>query len=237
MKEDMFLCETCPHNVCTSRIPLFSSLDRNNLRKIVGIIKRKHFKKGDLLLGDRSIMDSLIIISRGKIKVFRITHEGKEQILYIFSEGDFFGEKNLIKNSLTSYNIEMLEDTSFCMIQKNDFRNILDAHPQICIKIMEELCIRLSRFENVVENMGAKNVDARISSVLIEFSDKYGKPHKNGMIIELPLSREGIANYIGVTRETVSRKLTSFKNKGYIEIIGNKRIIIKNRSILEEFIQ
>lgn len=237
MKEDILYCETCRHNVCTRRIPLFSSLDEDNLRKIIGIIKRKHFKKGELLIGDKTILDSLIIISRGKIKIFRITHEGKEQILYIFSEGDFFGEKNLIRNRLTNYNIEALEDSSFCMIHKDDFQEIIHEHPQICVKVMEELCTRLDRFENAVENMGTKNVDARISSVLIEFSEKYGKPYKNGIMINLPLTREGIANYIGVTRETVSRKLSSFQDKGYIEMIGNKKILVKDRVILEEFIQ
>jgi len=81
--------------------------------------------------------------------------------------------------------------------------------------------------------MGTRTVEARVSSVLLEFADKYGKPHPRGIMIELPLSREGIANYIGLTRETVSRKMSLLQDEGVIEMNGNKKVLLLDRSALE----
>jgi CRP/FNR family transcriptional regulator len=85
--------------------------------------------------------------------------------------------------------------------------------------------------------MGTKSIETRISSALLEFSKKFGKNHPEGLLVELPLSREGIANYIGVARETVSRKLGTLQDEGIIKMLGNKKIIIVDRKALQESIE
>lgn len=178
-------------------------------------------------------MNSLFIINKGQTKAFRNTQDGREQILHLFSEGDFFGERNLLRDQVSNYNVEALEETHVCLIHKHDFQMMVKEHPDIALKVMEELCRRLDRLENTVETMGTRTVEARVSSVLLEFADKYGKPHPRGTMIELPLSREGIANYIGLTRETVSRKMSLLQDEGIIEMNGNKKVLLLNRSVLE----
>jgi CRP/FNR family transcriptional regulator len=179
-----------------------------------------------------SNLDSLIIINHGRVKAFRYTQEGKEQILYIFSEGDFFGEKNLLSRQEATYNVEALEQTHVCMIHKKDFQELIRRYPDISLKIITELCARLDRLEHSVQNMGTKNAEGRIAAVLLEFAEQYGTVHSLGIQFELPFSREGIANYIGVARETVSRRLNHLQEEGIIEMIGNKKIIIKNEEAL-----
>jgi len=171
------------------------------------------------------------------VKAFRNTVDGKEQILYIFSEGDFFGEKNLLRDQASNYGVEALEETHICIIHKDDFQKLVKEYPDIGLKVMEVLCERLDRLENTIETMGTRTVGARVSSVLLEFADKYGKSSPQGTIIDLPLSREGIANYIGLTRETVSRKMSSMQDEGLIEMIGNKKVLLLNRPALEKSIE
>lgn len=77
--------------------------------------------------------------------------------------------------------------------------------------------------EDMVQSMSSNDAELRVNMVLLEFSKKYGRSHEKGRLIELPLSREGIANYIGVARETVSRKLSHLQDEGVIELIGTKR--------------
>lgn len=230
-------CERCQNQLCARRVPIFSSLDTEELGRVVNLIIRRRYLKGELIVIEGSYLESLVIINKGQVKAFRDTQEGKEQILYIFSEGDFFGEKNLLRNQVATYNVEALEETGICMIKKQDFQHLLRKYPEIGLKIMEELCSRLDRLEYVVESMGAKNVEARINAVLLEFAKKYGKVHPRGVLIELPLSREGIANYIGLTRETVSRKMSLLQDEGLIEMIGNKKVIILDKKALEESIK
>lgn len=234
MNKHEYACERCQHQLCAKRVPIFSTLDNEQLTKIVNLIIRKQYSRGELIILEGSRLESLIIINNGKVKAFKDTYEGKEQILYIFSSGDFFGEKNLLRNQEATYNVEALEETNVCMIRKNAFQQLIREYPDIGFKIVEELSSRLDRLENAIENMGTKNVEARINSVLLEFSVKYGKGHPKGILIDLPLSREGIANYIGVARETVSRKMSHLQDERIIEMVGNKRVIILDRQALEQ---
>ncbi|MBM7684726.1 Crp/Fnr family transcriptional regulator [Defluviitalea raffinosedens] len=236
MSKHICNCEHCQHKLCARNVPIFSSLNPEEIEKVVSLIVRRKYSKGEIIVLEGSSLESLVIINTGKVKAFRHTFEGKEQILYIFSSGDFFGEKNLIINQKVTYSVEALEDTNICMISKGDFKQLLNEYPEISYKIMEELCKRLIRMEDAVESMSIKSVEARISAVLLEFANKYGKSHSNGILVELPLSREGIANYIGLTRETVSRKMSLLQEEGIIKMVGNKKIIITDKEALENSI-
>ncbi len=234
MKNEACACGQCQHQLCAKRVPIFSSLDEEELSRVVGLIIRRQYAKGETILLEGSGLDSLNIVNRGMVKAFRYTQEGKEQILYIFSEGDFFGEKNLLSRQEATYNVEALEPTHICMIRSRDFQELIREYPDISLKIIKELSGRLDRLENAVQNMGTKNAEARIGAVLLEFAEKYGTSHPAGVQFELPFSREGIANYIGVARETVSRRLNHLQEEGVIDMVGNKKIIIKNKDALRE---
>jgi CRP/FNR family transcriptional regulator len=212
-------------------------LDDDELNKIVTLIVRKHYSKGEIIVLEGSNSESLIIINSGQAKAFRNTLEGREHILYIFSEGDFFGEKNLLNKHEASYNVEALEDTDICMINKKDFQQLLREYPDIGLKIIQELSNRLDKLESTIESMSNKNVEIRVNSVLLEFAGKYGKNHSKGIMIELPLSREGIANYIGLSRETVSRKMGILQDEGIIDMIGNKKVIVLDLEALKESVE
>lgn len=230
-------CQRCVHQSCAKRVPIFSTLSPDEMGKVTDLIYRKQYVKGEFLFMEGSKLESLIFINKGQVKAFRNTQEGKEQILYIFSEGDFLGEKNILQHHTATYHVEALADTHICMIHKKDFQQLLRVFPDIGFKIMEELCNRLERLESIIESMGAKNVEARVNMVLVEFAKKYGKQHSKGILVDLPLSREGIANYIGLTRETVSRKMSLLQDEGIIEAVGNKKIIVKDPKALEASIE
>ena len=234
MKSECCGCLRCEHKLCTQKVPIFMGLDSGEIEKIAGQIKRREYAKGELILMEGSRLDSLVIINTGQVKAFRYNPEGKEQILYIFSEGDFFGERNLLLDKDSEYNIEALDTTKICMINKSDFRRLLCEYPDMGLKIMEELCRRLEQLENNIQGMGTGDIGSRLNGILLEFARKYGREVPEGIMIELPLSREGIANYIGVARETVSRKLSLLQDEGVIEMSGNKKIIILDKKALEQ---
>lgn len=236
MEEHNCSCNHCHDRLCVQRVPIFAALDRTELEKIVSLITHKKYYKGELVIMAGRRNENLIIINQGKVKAFRYTRDGREQILYIFSVGDFFGETNLIRDQETNYNIEALEDTGLCLIGKKDFHQLIHKYPEIGLKIMAELCNRLEGLEKILENMGANNAELRVNAVLLEFGRKFGREDAQGIIIDLPLSREGIANYIGLTRETVSRKLNLLQEEGLIKMDGNKRIIILDKKALERSI-
>lgn len=229
-------CTIENHMMCAGRVPIFSSLDKKELKQVVSLIVQKKYEKDTLIISEGSIPQNFFIVSRGKIKVFGYSQDGKEQIMYILTDGDFFGERNLIHEKEADFNARAMEDTVVCMIEKHNFQKLLVKFPGISIKIMEVLCERLEKMESLVRKISPKDVDSRINMMLLELSQRYGRKQSEGILVELPVSREEMANYIGVARETVSRKLTSLKNEGVIEVIGNKKILIVNEEALESSI-
>lgn len=226
-------CGHCHNELCIRKVPIFSSLNKDDLRKIADLIIHREYKKGELILTDGEKTESITIINEGSAKAFKYTSDGREQILYVFSEGDFFGEQNLFSDRTATFSVEALQPVKACSLSKVKLQQLLYIHPDIAIKIIAELGDRMVRLENVMQGMGVRNIDHRVSGILLEFAAKYGTEEKEGIIIQLPLSREGIANYLGVARETVSRKLGQLENDGIIRSVNNKSILILDKEALE----
>ncbi|HEX3048014.1 MAG TPA: Crp/Fnr family transcriptional regulator [Bacillota bacterium] len=239
MSNSMCFCSYHSHQPCARKVPIFASLNDEELQRVISLIIQKKFPKGSLICREGEPLSDLLLINRGKVKVYRISADGKEQILYILTEGDFFGERNLLlEKKMADYNAETMEDTLVCMITGQDCHRLLLDHPEISLKIMEELCERIDKLENLLSSISPRETDNRICLMLLEFRQKYGKPQPDGtVIIALPLNREEMANYIGVTRETVSRKLNALKEAGIIDFIGNKKIQVRDEKALEEVCQ
>lgn len=227
-------CIHCSNKLCIHKVPIFSGLNHEDMVNISKWIEHVEFKKGEAVfqIGDK--LDSIIIINEGSVKAYKYTAEGREQILYVFSEGDFFGEQYLLSSQTAAYTVEALSKVKVCMLTKSRFTQLLHHDPDIAIKLIEELGTRMARLENTMQSMGVRSVDARISTLLLDFSAKYGKAVPEGILVRLPLSREGMANYLGIARETVSRKLGQMESEGIIRSVTNKALLILKEAALRE---
>lgn len=116
--------------------------------------------------------------------------------------------------------------------KKGEFRKNTHKKSRDIIKIIQEMADRINSAENLAQTLATRDVEARLATVLIEFMDKYGEKNKEGIYISLPLNREQIANYCGITRETVSRRLSKFDKLGIIKLQGNKGLIVKDKEAL-----
>lgn len=226
-------CEHCLQKLCTHGIPIFSALDHDELKKIAGLTVHRNYVKSETIIAEGSRPDFVAIVSAGSAKASKYTIDGREQILYVFADGDFFGEQNLLFNRPATAAVIALEPLNLCLIYKKDFQVLIRDNPEIAVKIISELGERLARLENAVQNMGVRSLEARINAALLEFADRYGTQTASGTLIHLPLSREGLASYIGIARETVSRKLSLLEEEGVIRPIGNKKILLLDRAALE----
>lgn len=225
-------CVNCSHEICIKKVPIFSDLKHQDLLQIIPLIRSTDYKKGELLLKQGDMTDSLVIINKGSTKAYTTTVDGREQILYLFTEGDFYGEQYLLKGRPAAYNVEALEPVSTCSLSKPQFQQLLSTYPEIALRIIYELGDRLFQLESTMQNMGARSADTRIAALLYQFAKKYGAKGQQGIFLHLPISREGMANYLGLARETMSRKLSQFENEGIIQSINQKTIMIKDLNAL-----
>jgi CRP/FNR family transcriptional regulator len=229
-------CNNCRGGLCASKVPIFENLNRDELVEIVNKINHKEFNKGDVIFTEGNIANTLYFINEGKIKLYRYTKDGKEQILHILSEGDFFGDLELIKPSKYGFNSKAIEDAKICTLTKEEMKDIMMKNPEIGIKVLETVGERLSKVENLVQNLATNDVDSRMAYLIIELMEKYGENVEGNISVKLPISREDMASYIGVTRETISRKLKKLEDENLIKIIGTKTIIIIDEEGLKNYI-
>ncbi len=224
--------ESCPHNFCVRKVPVFASLKGEDLSRVATLIRHLEYRKGERLFSEGDALDALVILNEGSVKAFRLTPDGREQILYVFSEGDFFGERNLFGGQTAAYTVQALEPVKVCSFTRESFRALLAAHPDISLRIIEALEERIARMENAMQSLGVRSLDGRIGALLLDYAEKYGTEVPEGLLVRLPLSREGIANSLGVARETVSRKLGQLESDGVIRSVSNRSILILDRGAL-----
>lgn len=219
-------CKTCLNNLCTHKIPIFSNLPYEALEKIALKIEHETLSAGTVITDLDEENTRITIISEGQVKAYRYTADGREQILYIFSEGDFFGEQHLLSASETPYQVEALTDTRICQLSRQALNQLIIRHPELALQLIQDLTLRLGRLEQAIQTMGGRSIDARISTTLLDFAERYGRVRSDGIHVTLPLSREGLASYIGIARETISRKLGQLENDGIIESRGHRGLRI-----------
>ena len=220
--------------LCVAKVPIFSELDKTELEKINSLVMGSRHKKGEILFMQKDSIDYLYIIDSGKVKFYEVSSEGKQQIVKILNDGDFFGELSIFTDEVSNLNAEVIYETDICKISKDDFKIFLRKNPNILLKITEFLSKRLSEAENLIGILSLKNSEQKIASWLLTTGDKNGVYSSNGIKVKLYLSRKEIADFLGLTIETVSRKLTQFQNDGIITIVNRQEITIHNRSKLEE---
>lgn len=227
-------CAACEHGFCISQVALFSSLTDDEMALIASEAVTYHFKRGDTIFAQGDKANHLYIVCSGKMKIKKYTVDGKEQILYILSDGDFIGAFNLLKADRFDFTAEALEDTDISMVSKQAFNDVLIKSPEITIKVLEKAYERIIKVESLVERLGTNSVDAKVAGLLLNLESNFGHKTEQGTMLNLSINREEMGAYAGITRETMSRKLKLFQELGVIKLIGTKQILIMNREALKD---
>ena len=218
-------CSRCTE-FCLNRVSIFRNLENSQKIDILKKIEHKKFKKGDIIFNEGDDATALFFMSNGRIKLYKYTTDGKEQIISVLSDGDFYGELDILKKSKYRVNAKAITDCKICTVTSRDFKELMTARPELALAVIESLTERLTDAEGLVRSLATNDVDARIAYLLSSLIDKYGEKAGSNIEIQLPLSREDMANYIGVARETISRKLKKFEKGGIIKLEGTKKIIV-----------
>ncbi|MCK9600812.1 MAG: Crp/Fnr family transcriptional regulator [Sphaerochaeta sp.] len=219
-------CPHCTNDHCIRSVPLFASLEPDAVHALTAQMEHKHYQKGEILVREGDTATGFTVIRQGSAKAYRTNADGREQILYIFPANDYYGARFLFTEEKVPYTVEALEETDVCILSKAQFALLLEKHSSVALQIIGAMANRMSRLETAMQSMGGRNADLRIASLLLEFKEPYGRYNGSHLEITLPLSREGLANYLGLARETLSRKLVQFEEDGLIELIGQKVVRI-----------
>ncbi|MDD4766517.1 MAG: cyclic nucleotide-binding domain-containing protein, partial [Desulfotomaculaceae bacterium] len=140
-------CEFEGHKSCVYLVPIFNHLEDGQIAEITEVIQSDSYKKGEIIYraGDQS--DSLYVVRSGKVRIYRLSESGKEQIVRFLSPGDFTGELALFSESVHEAYAEAVENTAVCLIARTDLQKLLLKFPSISLKVLAELSSRLEKSE------------------------------------------------------------------------------------------
>jgi CRP-like cAMP-binding protein len=216
-------------------IPLFSELDDKALEEIARMSVRQSYKKDNMVLIEEEIGSTMFIILSGRVKISRISDEGREVILSILVDGDFFGEMSILDGQTRSANAVTLEDSELLLIQRENFLRILHDYPQVAINLLKELAHRLRRSDEQIKSLSLQNAMGKVASTLLRIADDSGIiKHGQVEISQLP-PQQDLANMAGTSRETISRVIKSLMQLGYVKKEGSKLIILDYEKFREDF--
>ncbi len=214
-------------------VPIFSDLSENTLEQISKLGMRKSFTKDSVVLFEHETGSALFVIVQGKLKVSRVSDDGKEVILTILSESDFFGEMAILDGLARSANVTAMEDSELFIIQRSEFLDLLQNHPEIAIALLQELTQRLRSADMKIKSLSLKDAEGKVATVILQLADDIGKIKQGTVEIEKLPFQHDLANMAGTSRETISRTLHSFAKKGMVELDGSKLKIINYEKFKE----
>ena len=222
------------YQTCVSGVPIFNHLSAEEMQKVVQSARSKSYTKGEMIFQPGDLAEKLLIIHKGRVKIYRVSELGKEQLLRILEPGDFIGDLSLFTNDVVANFAVAMVHTEICAIHRNDMQTLLVKHPDISLKILEELGRRLAEAEKTIEMLSLQDAEKRVASYLVELVKE--ETGDQAITIVLPMSKKDLSSLIGTSQETVSRRLSTFQDKGWISLNGQRNIIINNLQALRELV-
>jgi CRP/FNR family cyclic AMP-dependent transcriptional regulator len=205
------------------KVPLFSDLSEAELARFADVTREREYPKNSVILFEDDPGDALYIVSSGQVKVVLIGEDGREVILSVLGDGDFFGEMALIDDEPRSAHVIAMRDSQLLVLRRDDFQAELVAQPKIGLKLLRVLVQRLRRADEKIGGLVLLDVNGRVARLLLDLADEGGGPK-----ITRRLTHHTIAQMIGSSRETVSRAMRELVDRGLIEVT-RREISIKSR--------
>ena len=209
------------------KVPIFSELSDSDLKKISEKLISRLYEKGKMILLEQSQGETFFIIISGVVKVTRLSDDGREVILAILGESDFFGEMSLLDGEGRSANIVANEQSEVVTLSRSDFLDCLQKYPKIAIALLEELAVRLRKSDQHIESLSLSDSEQRIGVTLIRLAEELGTIKRGDVNVKNLPYQQDIANMAGTSRETVSRTLKLLETKNLLKRDGRNLTIYK----------
>ena len=216
-------------------VSIFWDLNEDELGHIADKMVAKHFENGNYIFLEDSEGEQCFFVLEGSVKVTRLSKDGREVILAMLNEGDFFGEMSLLDGESRSANVIALEKTKVLTLDRNDFIAVINDYPQIAVQLLKELARRLRKSDRQIASLSLSDAEKRIALCIIRFADEQGVIQNGKVSITKTPIQQDIANMAGTSRETVSRALGLLEKEDLIERHGRELIILNYKNFIKEF--
>lgn len=204
-----------------SRIELFDGLPLPEQTALAGIAEVRNYAKGQDIFIAGEVAQGFFSVATGKVRIYQTSFSGKEHILHVFGPGEVFAEVAVFAGSAYPANAQALEDSAFLFFPRDRFRKLITDDPDMALKMLGLLSMRLRQFVRKIEDLSLREVPARLASHLLLLQ---AESHKRQLPLGLPKGQ--LAAYLGTIPETLSRVLRRLTDDGIITVTGSAVEII-----------
>jgi CRP-like cAMP-binding protein len=208
-----------------SKTPLFGSLTENEIQALASRVSKKRLQRGELLFAEGDSCKGLYFVASGKIRIFKLSSAGREQVLAIEGPGSSFAELPVFDGGNYPAAASASEDSELVFISRRDFQNFCREHPDVALKVIAVVGSRLRRLVGIIEELSFTTVRQRLIALILQLAEADGTPSKEGIRLELTKSHQDFAAELGTVRELISRNLSRLQAEGFLEVEGRKLVV------------
>lgn len=206
---------------------LLSSLSPAELQTLAIRAVRKFFSAGELLFSEGDPCNGLHIIAKGKVRIFKTSLSGREQVLAVNNPGESVAELPVFDGGPFPASGVAVEETEIAFISRRDFQAYCMEHPEVALKVLQVVGARLRRLVGIIEELSFTTIRQRLISALLKLAQTQGKSTPRGVEFQLPASHQELANELGTVRELISRNLMRLQAEGILDVDA-RQIVVKD---------
>jgi CRP/FNR family cyclic AMP-dependent transcriptional regulator len=218
------------------RVPFVAALGASERGALAAAAKRRRFKRDEAIFDKDDPGDSLFIIDEGSVRIYLPSPQGVDLTLAVLGPGDFFGDMALLDGRPRSAGAAALQETETVALDRADFIAVLRSRPEAAMVVLAAVAQRLRETNEMAGDLAFLDVSGRLAKKLLELAAAHGVERSEGILLDLRLTQEELANMVGVTRESVNRSLAVLRREG---VIGGKgrRFVIRDVEALRRRVE
>jgi CRP/FNR family transcriptional regulator, cyclic AMP receptor protein len=209
------------------RTDLLKSLSPPELQTLAARTVRKLFTAGELLFSEGEPCNGLHVIARGKVRIFKTSISGREQVLALNGPGETVAELPVFDGGPYPASALAVQDAEIAFVSRRDFQAFCLEHPEVALKVLSVVGARLRRLVGIIEELSFTTIRQRLIAMLVKLAQTNGKTTDRGVEFQLPATHQELANQLGTVRELISRNLMRLQAEGLLEVDA-RQIVVKN---------
>lgn len=210
---------------------IFDSFNPIEMARLMGVVEELEYPRHHVIFAPGMPSDSIFFIEKGRVRLTRLSPDGRTVILALLGPGDLIGEAAWEAAEHDTY-AETLEETKLFQLSREAFENLVRTNPEFGLRLIQVIGVRLKQAQARIEDLVFRQVPSRVARLLCNLAENHGKVTPQGIRVEFPLTHQEIADMVGSSRVTVTQVLNKFRASQWIDI-ESKRVTIHDLEALE----
>lgn len=207
------------------RVPMFAALPADVLSDIRHLFVQTSVQAGDYIFFEADLAQRLYIVQAGEVKLIKHSESGQDVILRVFAPGEVFGGIAFLTGDTYPASAQAQTDVELLSLSGEDFYEIVHRYPEVALTVIRVLARRLHDAHEQMRQLVAERVERRLARMLLKLTDQVGVAVDEGVRINMPITRQDLADMTGTTLETVSRTISRWRREGIVKA-GREEIIV-----------